>query len=392
MDRIVNRINLNEQLDKVLGYGFDRNIFYHNSIDSYYSGEEPSFWRKVKFYLRFLVLIILMVKTGLSTLFPKTLLLTPLTDATIIFAKEAILPNAAVLSLAIVTLSGKLVIGYYEWRKKVKFFDVVVDLKARKHKYQMSRKHIKKLTIRTWLLYYGYIRIIGSIGFFTFSLIAISATYLYRDYGNVIIPWFYCIVFILGGNDIFIIVLYGTFFFYLPITLLNYRFDELIDKLRVSIRWNNTKAFHNIVESYEQLISDCQQLSGPYNIIIGLVYCLVPYVIALFFEIMKIETNDLLFKLLKMLGIFLFIFTNINAFIINQLSASITVRNKSIHKYLYPMFFSKRIIKIRTKLTIDLFIARLNTQLDSIVSIYSSSPKWHSINMHSQFHHPTFLL
>ena len=96
--------------------------------------------------------------------------------------------------------------------------------------------------------------------------------------------------------------------------------------------------------------------------IIGLVYCLIPYTIALFFEKMKIERNDLLSKLLKIAFIIAFIITNINAFIINQLSASITVRNKSIHKYLYPMFFSNTKIRIRTKLTIDSFIARLNTQ------------------------------
>ena len=91
MDEILKKINLNELLDKFCRYAFDRHIFYHDSIDSYYSGEEPSFWRKVKFYLRFLVLIISTAKTCLSTLFPNTLLLTPLTDATIIFGKQSTL-------------------------------------------------------------------------------------------------------------------------------------------------------------------------------------------------------------------------------------------------------------------------------------------------------------
>ena len=73
-------------------------------------------------------------------------------------------------------------------------------------------------------------------------------------------------------NQVIIIVLYGTFWFYLPITLLNFRFDGLLEKLRVSIRRNHTKAIHEIVESYDQLINDCNHLSGPYNMIIGLVY------------------------------------------------------------------------------------------------------------------------
>ena len=71
MDKIIEKVSLNEIVDKWLAYVFDRNIFYHNSIDSYYSGEEPSFWRKVKFYLRFLVLIIFVIKSGLYYYFQR---------------------------------------------------------------------------------------------------------------------------------------------------------------------------------------------------------------------------------------------------------------------------------------------------------------------------------
>ena len=238
-------------------------------------------------------------------------------------------------------------------------------MKARKQKYRMSRKHIKKITLRTCLLYYGYIRITGSFVLFICAIASISVTigtYLFFDYGNVITLWFWTITYVIAINEVLIIVLWGAFFFYVPITLLNYRFDELINELRVSIRRNNMFAIHRIIESYDQLIGDCQQLSGPYNMFIGLVYCQLPYIIAFEVELMKINRNDLTFKLLKFVFIVLFILMNVIAFIINQLSASITVRNKSIHKYLYPMFCSKRIIRIRTKLTIDSFIARLNNQ------------------------------
>ena len=162
------------------------------------------------------------------------------------------------------------------------------------------------------------------------ALLLISITieaYLYCDYGNVIILWLWSICYIIVFKQIMIIVLYGSFFFYLPISVLNYKFDELIDTLRVSIHWNNTKAIQRIIERYDELISDCQQLSSPYNMIIGLVYCLNPYVIAILVELMKINRNDLLFKFINISFIFLFILTNFNAFIINQISASITVRN-----------------------------------------------------------------
>ena len=154
----------------------------------------------------------------------------------------------------------------------------------------------------------------------------------------------------------------GTFIVYIPIIFLNYRFDELIEKLRVAIRWNNEQRIHQILKSYNEVIAVIQQLSGLYNIIIGLVYCIVPYIMAINIEIINIKRKDLIFKSLKMLYLFIFILLNIAIFIINQISASITVRNKSIHKYLYPIFIRERKTRIRTKLSIDSFIARLNTQ------------------------------
>ena len=150
----------------------------------------------------------------------------------------------------------------------------------------------------------------------------------------------------------------STYFFSIPITQLNYLFDELIEKLRVSIRWNNEQRLYQVLQSYDQLIGVVQQLSGQYNMIIGLVYCLLPYFISLNIELMRINRDDLLFKWLRGACLVLFVSSNIAIFMINQISASITVRNKSIHKYLYPMFCNGR----NRKLKIDSFIARLNTQ------------------------------
>ena len=178
------------------------------------------------------------------------------------------------------------------------------------------------------------------------ALFAISvtiATYLNYEFGNVIILWLWTIVFIMTSNQIKNIMLIGAFLFYVPITLLNYRFDELIEKLRVSIRWNNEQRVHQVLQSYNELIDVVQQLSGPYNMIIGLVYCFVPYIIVLCLELSKIERHDLLFTSIKVTFFGLFVLANINAFIINQISASITVRNKSIQKYLHIYFFISKL-------------------------------------------------
>ena len=101
---------------------------------------------------------------------------------------------------------------------------------------------------------------------------------------------------------------------------------------------------------------------GPYNLIIGLTYCIIPYLIGINMEMIRIDRDDFLFQIFELGMWLLFVASNVNAFIINQISASITVRNKSIPRYLYPVFSSQEKARIGMKLEIESLIARLNTQ------------------------------
>ena len=365
MCHFARNINLDKILDKIVRYLFDKNILYCDSIDSYYSRKEPSLWRKIIFYLRFFLLVIVFVKYGLLLLYPDTLQWTTLKDFTLIFGKQANLLHAMLLSPTMVTILGKLIIFYCERHKNIKVIDMIVDWKARKPLFQINERHLKKLTLNSLILYYGFIRITASLSFFIATFIftwMTIATYLFCNYGNVIILILWSIIVMITSDNIITTLLFVTYMFFFPITLLNYLFDELIKKLRVSIRWNNEKRLYQVLHSYNDLIAIVSQLGVLFNHIIGLVYCLVPYILALFVEIFKIERDDILFKIVKIFSVVFFIVANLTAFLINQMSASITVRNKSIHKYLYPMFIKERKTRIPIKLSIDSFIARLNTQ------------------------------
>ena len=366
MDQFIDKMKFNKIVDKFFKYCFNCNILYYDSIDCYYSRKEPTLSRKIKFYLRYLIFFIFTIKYSLLSLYPDKLQGTTLTDITIIFGEQVNLVHALMLGIGIQLLLCKLTIVYFEGRKNFKVIDMFVDWTARKPIYQISRKHEKMLTLKAFIIYYGCMKIIGPIGPLIFTLMAIwttIVTYLYHDYGNVITLWLWTIVLIIAFNEVLSISLASIFFFLIPITLLNYLFDELIEKLRVSIRWNNEQQIDQVLVNYDQLIGCVQQLSGPYNTCIGLIYCLVPYNLAIIIEIMNIDiSDDLLSKLVKVSFYLLFIGVNIALFMINQISASITVRNKSIHKYLYPMFINERKRKLQIKLKIDSFIARLNTQ------------------------------
>ena len=241
MDRIRRKIDYFKIMDNFMEFIIDRNMLYYDSINSYFSRKEPTLWRKTKFYLRFLILVIVTVKYGMLSLYPDKLQWTLLKDLTMMLGKQANLSPAFIFSIGMVTLLGKLVFAYYESRKNLYLLNFHVDLKAHKPLYQISEKHRKNLTLKLIVIYYGFIRIVGSVGFLLCIFIqswATIATYLYLDYGNVIILCFWTIILIIACNEIISTLVISTYFFYIPITRFNYIFDELIEKLRVSIRWN----------------------------------------------------------------------------------------------------------------------------------------------------------
>ena len=169
--------------------------------------------KKTKFYLNFLVLLIFNLKSGLILFDPDQLQWTLLKDVAIIFGEQAKLIHAMFISIGMVTILGKLVIFYHESRKKFKVNDMIVDWKARKPMYRISESHLKKLTLRAFFLYHGYIKLTGFIGIVIVNLIGMSVTittYLYHDYGNVIILWFWTILFIITVNQMKNILLIGT--------------------------------------------------------------------------------------------------------------------------------------------------------------------------------------
>ena len=364
MDRILRKTNLNKINEEAIQYAFDKYLFYYDSIESYYSRKEPTFKRKVMFYLTFIVLAIFNVKYGFLSLYAGKEQTPLLTDPIRVIGEGSKLLSAMFLSLGVLLMVGKLTMVYYEKQSNIKIIDIVVELKMGNPTYKINMQHHKKLTLRSFLLYYIYVKILGLFAVLLGDFCTVGAAialYLYGDYGNVVILSI-STLHILCVFHQFQLLFWVGYLFYLPITLLNYKLDELIQKLRFSIKWNHDTGINNVLDSYNELIDIVKQLSGPYNIIIGLVYCFVPYLIAISVELVKLDKDDLILIIIEYLHWLVFIFAILTSFIVNQLSASITVRNKSIPKHLYPIFINERNIKLRTKLKIDSFIERLNKQ------------------------------
>ena len=96
--------------------------------------------------------------------------------------------------------------------------------------------------------------------------------------------------------------------------------------------------------------------------IIGISYCIIPYVISVTTQFVKTSQENELNTMFRLVIIMLNLIVIANAYIINNITASITVRNKTIAKHLYPIFSEQRKLKRSIKLKIDSWIARLNEE------------------------------
>ena len=130
MDQIVRKMNMDKISDKFLKYCFDRNIFYYDSTESYFSRKEPTFKRKAKFYLRFLLLAIFTIKYGLLSLYPDNFKWLALEELSIIFGEQANLFHALEFGFAFLTLVCKLIVVYFERRKNFYLIDFFCQLEG----------------------------------------------------------------------------------------------------------------------------------------------------------------------------------------------------------------------------------------------------------------------
>ena len=133
-------------------------VYYYDTIENYFSRKEPTLRRKIRYYLTFVLLAIFNIKYGLLTLYPDKVQLTLLKDFTLLFGIEAKLLYAMFFCLGFVGFSAKLMLAYYESRSNLKFWDIIVELKAGHPLYKLNKEHHNKLTLRAMILYYVYVR------------------------------------------------------------------------------------------------------------------------------------------------------------------------------------------------------------------------------------------
>jgi hypothetical protein len=339
-------------------------IFYHNSIDDYFARKSPPMKRWLKYWTRSLLLVLHTLRLGVLSLYPNLNEYHLFRDEVIVLGDQARLGYLLFFSLNLVAVCAKFIILYYESRYKLNFVHLLSDYQAQLPFYRFNKEHRQSIKNKVFLLYNCYMRVLGTLVIvITSSLILILAAYVQANFKvDIAIYWLLNSIFIVCVIDCVNLVLAGPFVFYVPITIINYKLDEMVIKLKLDIILRNDKGIFTFLTSYNQLTIIIKQISIVFNMVMGLVYCIVPYSIAITLKMAQIKRDDLVVIAIRVFSYFVFLMTNINAFLINQISASITVRNKTIPSLLYPIFASNQRTNRRLRFKIDSFIARLNKQ------------------------------
>ena len=154
------------------------------------------------------------------------------------------------------------------------------------------------------------------------------------------------------------LIILGIYLCYIMISYVNYKFDEILKSLRLSILWNNKRGiFKNIID-HHNLVVITQQFSYLMNSIIGLIHSIIPYIMVLVIKIIMLPTIPGYLKYYFIVLIITYI-----AFIysLNLLCASVTVRNKNAPKQFYRVFSSYKFIDLKTRLKIISMLEKLTS-------------------------------
>ena len=143
---------------------------------------------------------------------------------------------------------------------------------------------------------------------------------------------------------------------YISIIYLNLKFDEILYSLRVRIRWNNTKGLMASIEAHYKATHLVCLLSKTYNIILGVIYSVTPYIVVLVLKLLSISKTPLYIRIFG-LNVFIISFSMIYMF--NLLCATVTVKNKNAPRLLYRVFCNYKFIDLKHRLKIINLLEKL---------------------------------
>ena len=142
------------------------------------------------------------------------------------------------------------------------------------------------------------------------------------------------------------LVIYGV---YTSIIYLNLKFDDLLHSIRVRIRWNNMQGLMVAIEAHHKATHLVRLLAKVYNIIIGVIYLIIPYIIVLLLKLLSKHKTPLY---IRIFGLIVFIIAFSVIYLFNFVCANVTTKNKNAPRQLYRVFCNYKFIDLQHRLKI----------------------------------------
>ena len=368
----------------VCNYLCDEKFLYHDSIENYVIKKGPTFKRKLFYHLVNSVFILLMLKYLLFIFYPNDSFKIQFGEIIFIWiASEYQIAYIFIVLVSLFLFIFKIMIYYYEIHYKLKVLNLLHNLCEKLPFYVLINNKEVKLTLLT-NIFFWILRIISIQARIILSLtllILILYIYLFLEYKfSIIILLFTVIHAYFFYKNMMVIITSCFILIFIMLIFLKWKLDELIKSIRISILWRNKIRLLDNMKTYNKFTKLVHEISDPINHSIGLFFLIFPSILSTALIVLKGDTNTLIGQLLHLLLLLYLPAPILFLGIFNYYCASIPLRNRSIAKYFYPIFYDKNFHRIqmhrslrfysyRTQtsnlfihMKIDSFIARLNKQ------------------------------
>ena len=362
-------------------YLVDNYILYYDSYHNYQDRVEPPFKRKIMYHGISLLLISVLIKFFLLTLFDDDSLKINMGDILPVYTAYYRKGYIFFINFLLLFIMFRRVILYYEKKLTININEIkTINNGSNIFKYNNNESSL--IIIANFAYWIKYFYLIGFYLISTLHIIFSLATYIFTHNNyNIIILMVSTI-----HNIICFKILNTNYPGYAMITLTTFIFlklkqNDIIKSIRFNVLWRNKFRLYDNLKQYHQFTRLVDKLGKLINVLSGIIYLITPFFISQILWILtEEEPKNLLDKVAQVLFIFMVIVMIIVIYIFDDILSRIAKVSHHLPKYLYPIFHDKQFTRfqhtiglnlnyrsgilsdIMVRIKIDSFIARLNEE------------------------------
>ena len=363
-------------------YFCDQKFFYHDTIESYVFRKHPSFIRKLYYHLNTLVLLTICLKYFLLIINPSIILKVQLGEIIFILTCQYKNIYICIVVGCLLCVIFKLLLYYQESNFRLNAMKLIFNLQGDWPFYRLNKPNQDRFILVANILFWlsRFVFVSFTTMFFIILVILHVGVYFFSDFDfNILILIISVMHAILCYQQILILFTGGFVYIFIIIIFLNMKLREIIKLIRISVLWRNKLRLLDNMMNYHKFSKLVNEISGLINMLIGIMYMITPIFISPTIIILKNYPKTLVELFFHLAIIFWYPVMFLQLYIINHYCASIPLRNRSIAKLMYPVFYDKNFHRIETQrliyysygnrlsnilihMKIDSLVARLNKQ------------------------------